>query len=100
MRSVMPPQLGIGLRSQVHPARSKHMARRVLIGSTRAGLLALIATATVTACVSSHSDGPPASLNCANVALKAIMVGSQPGHLVITPDGKTAYVVNVNSGTV
>jgi len=37
---------------------------------------------------------------CTRAALKPIAVGSQPGPIVITPDGKTAYVANANSGTV
>jgi DNA-binding beta-propeller fold protein YncE len=33
-----------------------------------------------------------------NTALKAIKVGGAPGPIAITPDGKTAYVVNIASG--
>ena len=35
-----------------------------------------------------------------NTALKAIKVGSNPFAIAVTPDGKTAYVVNLDSGTV
>jgi YVTN family beta-propeller protein len=35
-----------------------------------------------------------------NTALKAIKVGSFPFAIAITPDGKTAYVANADSGTV
>lgn len=35
-----------------------------------------------------------ASPACVIVALKGVRVGSQPGPLVITPDGRTVYVVH------
>ena len=35
-----------------------------------------------------------------NKAGKAIKVGNRPGAIAITPDGKTAYVANHDSGTV
>ena len=37
---------------------------------------------------------------CTNVAGKPVPVGNGPGRIAITPNGKTAYVVNENSGTV
>jgi YVTN family beta-propeller protein len=44
--------------------------------------------------------GSPVTGVATNTALKPIKVGGLPEPIVITPDGKTIYVVNLNSRTV
>ncbi len=39
-------------------------------------------------------------LTATNTALAPIRVGGNPWAIAITPDGKTAYVANLQSGTV
>ena len=59
----------------------------------------LLVAAAVTA--ASASGSPRAGVrSCAIEALEPIRVGIQPGPIVITPSGKTAYVANARSGTV
>jgi YVTN family beta-propeller protein len=75
------------------------MIRRVLIAAMTAG----VAVAAL-GCAAAHASGSQrlraTAAGCTRAALKPITVGRQPGPIVITPDGKTAYVANAASGTV
>jgi hypothetical protein len=75
------------------------MPRRVIAAGMVAGVaMAALGCGVARATRSQHPGATAAG--CARHALKPITVGSQPGPIVITPDGKTAYVANANSGTV
>src|SRR5262245_35458392 len=75
------------------------MIRRVIIAAVVAA--AAMAALGWTSTYASGLQRPRAlAVGCTRGALKPITVGSQPGSIAITPDGKTAYVANANSGTV
>jgi YVTN family beta-propeller protein len=75
------------------------MTRRVITAGMIAGVaVAALGYGGARAAGSQQPGSTTAS--CTVRALKPITVGNQPGPIVITPDGKTAYVANVGSGTV
>ena len=75
------------------------MIGRVITAGMIAGVT-VAALGCASARAASSQQAETTTAGCTRHALKPITVGNQPGPIVITPDGKTAYVANAGSGTV